>query len=81
MSAFTVDLKSKNHFNDGGDGDSDHHDNHVYIEDEVSISLVSEWCNILVLEYSFADYETKLINGVISFNKNENPKKEFIEIV
>ena len=46
-------------------------------EKEIDISQSSEWNSILCVDYSYEDYERKLVNGEISFSKNEHPKKDF----
>ncbi len=52
------------------------------IEEESASPVINivqnvEWNSTLCLEYSYADYEQKIINEEISFNQNENPKKDF----
>lgn len=46
-------------------------------EKEIDVSHSSEWNSILCVGYSYEDYERKLVNGEISFSKNEHPKKDF----
>ena len=46
-------------------------------EKEIDISQSSEWNSILCVDSSYEDYERKLVNGEISFSKNEHPKKDF----
>lgn len=43
----------------------------------VEVSQATPWNRILCVDHSYEDYERKLINGEISFSKEENPKKDF----
>lgn len=46
-------------------------------DDTIEISQSTSWNSILCVEYAYEDYERKIINGEITFTKEENSKKGF----